>query len=192
MSSTRKFLAMIVAVLVIAAGFLVWRFWGERYQLVLSEEQLIAKLNEKFPFEKTYFFVIALRLSNPKLALENGSNRIAFGCDVEANVKLDTSAEKIPGPLRGTARLSGRLRYDPSDGTFYLDQPEVENFDVAGIPEKWRPKVNEAASKAVVEFLSRAPLYKLRPTDFKQAAARLILRDVDVADKKLVITMGVG
>lgn len=192
MQSVKKFWLLLLSLLLVGSAIFAWSIWGQRYQIVLSEEQLIAKLNEKFPFSKSFFFVVDLSFSNPNLALESGSDRITFGCDVETNVKLDSAADKIPRPLRGTMKLSGNVRYDSSEAAFFLENPIVETLDIAGIPEKWRSKVRDGATKAVAEFLGRAPIYRLRPTDIKKAAARLILRDVRVTEKKLILTMGVG
>lgn len=196
MQSRRRYLIFFIVALAIAGGFTAYKFWGERYRLVLTEEQLAAQLNEKFPFDKAYFFVINLHFANPKLALEDGSDRISFGCEVETNIKLELNSEKrsrpLPGSLHGAAKLSGKIRYEPDNGAFFLDEPKVESLDIAGVPEKWRRRVSEAVARATGEFLSRAPVYKLRPTDMKKAAARLILRDVKVLDKKLILTMGVG
>lgn len=192
MSRFSKFLIFATLAICVAVSVAVYQFWGERYKIVLTEEQLIAKWNEKFPFEKTYLFVFTLRFSNPNMELEDGSNRIAFGCDIETKLKLQINSEDGVGVLRGTGKLSGKIRYESSEGAFFLDEPTVESLDVGGIPEKWRTKVNESAYKATREFLSRAPIYRLRPTDLKKAAARLVLRDVQVIDKKLIITMGVG
>ena len=192
MAVGRKILVVLVASCLLAIGTFVWSAWGQRYEVVLTEQQILEKLNEKLPFTKTYFLLFELEFLNPTLNLEEGSDRIAFGCDIQTKIKLETDSEKIPGPLRGSVKLSGLLRYESTAGEFFLDQPRVENIDVAGIPEKWRAKVAAAASKAVAEFLSRSPLYKLKPTDVKKAAARLILRDVKVSDRKLTITLGVG
>jgi hypothetical protein len=188
----RKIFAILLALVLIGIGVSAWRFWGQRYELVLTEEQLRHTLNEKFPFDKTYFSFIHLRFSNPHIQLENGSNRIRFGCEVESKIKLDTNFEKIPGVLRGNATVSGKLRYEATQGTFFLDEPKVEDLGVAGLPIIMRSKVREAASKAAVEFLGRAPLYRFKRTDIKQAAARLVLREVEIVDEKLIITMGIG
>ena len=100
--------------------------------------------------------------------------------------------EKFPGPLRGTIEVSGLVRYEPAEGEFFLDLSVVHNLQIAGIPAKWQSKVNEAATRAILEFSSHAPVYRLKPTDIKKAAARLILQKVEVVDQQLRLTMGVG
>ena len=179
-----------VLLVCVVAGFF-WRVWGETYTIILTEEQLTEKLNQKFPFEKTYLFVLTLTFTDPKLVLEEGSNRIGLGCNVETALKIETDKES-PGYLRGSAQLSGVLRYEAAEGAFFLDEPRVDQLSITGLPSKFSDKVNSAAGKAVKEFLSRAPLYRLKPTDVKKAAAKLVLRNVIVVDKKVVITLGVG
>lgn len=191
-SSLRKYFALSVVILVAVAGVALNKIWGERYTLAFTEDQLAAKLAEKFPFDKRYFFFVNVHLDNPRISLVEGSNRISFGCEIETELKLEINSEKGVGPLRGTVQLSGKVRYEPEEGAFFLDEPVVETLSIAGFPEKWRGKLNDAVSRAAGEFLNRAPIYRLRPTDIKKAAARLVLRDVQVIDKKLVITMGVG
>lgn len=187
----KKILLIVLGLLLLLAVG-IWSSWGQTYELVLSEQQLSEKLNEKFPFEKTYLFIIGLRFSNPVLSLEEASNRISFGCDIETNFKMDKPGEEVPGPLKGAARVSGSLRYEPSKASFFLDAPKVEQLDIVGLPPKWLAKANSAAGKAVSEFLQHQPLYKLKPDDVKQAAARLVLRKTLVVGKNLVVTLGIG
>lgn len=177
--------------LVLVATIVVWQLWGNRYEIVLSEQQLVEKLNERFPFEKKLLFVVDLKFSNPLVSLEEGSDRITFGCEIETNLRLEEGRE-VQAPLRGTLTLSGNVRYDENESAFYLDNPRLERVDIAGVPEKWSGKVRDASSRALSEYLNRAPLYRLRPTDVKKAVAKLVLRDVRVSEKRLILTMGVG
>lgn len=189
MKKTALFItALVLGILAVA----FWQFWGQRFVITLTEGQIIEKLNQKFPFEKNYFFFINIRFTNPKLSLEEGSDRIRFGCDVETNFKVGINSEPMSGPLAGTSLLSGQLRYDSSEGAFFLDSPEVEKLEIAGLPKKYSEKVNSAASHLAADYLSRTPIYRLSNLDVKQATARLILKKVIVSDGKLVITLGVG
>ncbi len=63
-----KFIFLIVLAIAFVGGLAIYQFWGERYRLVLTEEQLIAKLNEKFPFDKTYFFGLVTKKCGRLLA----------------------------------------------------------------------------------------------------------------------------
>ena len=180
--------AVIACLMTIAILFV----WGRTYTVVLTETQLTESLNEKFPFEKKYLSIFKLRFSNPKLQLLTGSNRIDFGCDVTTNIPSGTGPEADAGSISGTARLSGSLRYEATDAAIYVDDPQVEELRILGLSDKLTEKLTKTVRKAAKEFLSRAPLYRLKPTDVKTTAAKLILKNAVIKDKTLILTLGVG
>jgi len=188
----KKIVTFTVVTIVAVVGFLLWRVWGERYVVTIREDQITEAINKNFPFQKTYFSVIDLTLSDPHLALEEGTDRIQFGCKVETNVHVSSSEGSGHGPLRGTASVAGKLRYDSSEGAFYLDESKVEKFTIGGLPDRFTEKVASALGNAVGTALNRVPVYRLKVTDIKQATARLVLREVVVKDKTVVVTLGVG
>ena len=188
MGNYKKLVGMILGLLLLLFW---WGVYGQTYTIVITQEELVKKLEEKFPFEKKYLFLLSLQFSNPRIALLEGSNRVKFGCDIRTNVKLSKGDSEIP-EIGSAADLSGVLRYDPEKAEFFLDHPEVEKLVIAGIEAGLSDKVSSFAKKGLEEFLQRAPLYKLKPTDVKKAAAKLVLKNVVVAEGKLVITLGVG
>ena len=190
MRSRIIFLSFFVVVLV--AATIAWFVWGQRYTLVFTQQQLEEKLFQKFPFEKNYFHIVGLRFEKPVLRLQERSNRLTFGCDVITNLTVELKDQAIPGHVRGSATISGLIRYEPEQAEFYLDEPVVETIDVRGIPAKWDEKLRAAAAMAAREFLSKAPIYRLKPTDVKKRAALLVLRKVTVVDGKLLVELGVG
>lgn len=188
---SRIILLSFFAVVLVAAG-IAWFAWDQRYTLVFTEEQLQEKLFQKFPFEKKYFRILGVRFENPILLLQKGSHRLTFGCDVITNLTIELNDHLFPGHGRGSATISGLIRYEPEQAEFYLDEPVVETIDVRGIPAKWDEKLRAAAAMAAREFLSKAPIYRLKPTDVKKRAALLVLRKVTVVDGKLLVELGVG
>lgn len=187
-----KKILIALALLAAIASAALWHSWGERYEITLSEEQLLSKLNEKFPFEKNFLFLVTLRFEHPRLELEEGSDRIRFGCDLSVNLPVDPGGDAHTGPIQGTATLSGKIRYSATDGSFFIDDPIVDQLLLNGVPEKWMKKIRSSADKAANEFVKRAPVYRLKETDVKQAAARLVLQGVAVHERKLFLTLGVG
>lgn len=180
-----------VICLTITAGALAWSLWGNRFQVVITEQQIVDKLHEKFPFRKTFFRLLDLTLQDPEILLEEGSNRVAFGLEIQTNIRLAVNGDPY-GPLIGRIKLSGLVRYDANTAQFFLDEPRVERLEIQNVPESWSERLNQAATKAVSEILSRAPIYRLNSADLKQAAARVVLRDVVVKDKKVFVTLGMG
>ncbi len=201
----RLILSLLAIIIICFAAFL-YLSWGKEYVVTLTEEEILAKVAPRFPFKKTYFFLVQLEFTNPRLELEEGSDRIRMGVDVTTGINLDyketisrnggeeieTHSEKIKDPLSGTALISGNIRYDRDDGKFYLDHASVEKLAIVGIPALFASKVNEAANKAAAEFLKSHPIYQLKTSDVKQAITKLVLKNVVVKSKTVVITLGIG
>ena len=160
---------------------------GKEYVVRLTESEIQGKLEEKLPLTKTYLFIVEVTLNNPRVLLEDGPGRVGAGLDVIFNITLD----KNPKPLGGTVDVSGGVVYLSERGEFFLADPVIENLKVQGIPQAYTDKVNKALTKALAEYYREHPIYTLRLTDMKQAAARMVLRDVKVENRELVITLGI-
>ena len=86
---------------------------------------------------------------------------------------------------------SGGIKYVSEDGQFFLKNPVIENFEIQGISPKYTNKVNASITKYLTEYYEKNPIYTLNYSDGKQAAARMVLKDVIVENKELVITLGI-
>lgn len=175
---------LVLIVVMVTAGVVALK--GERFSLVLTEEQIQQRLDARFPVTKRYLLVIGLTFSEPKVELAEGSDRIGFGVTTAVNLTVGGATK----PLGGRAAISSGLRYDPQDFSFYLDDPRIESLHVQGIPVAYIEQVNEGALALAQERINRTKIHTLRPDQFQQAAARLVLKEVTVTDGRLVITLG--
>ncbi|MCH7226698.1 DUF1439 domain-containing protein [Haloferula sp. A504] len=161
-------------------------FKGKRYEVTITQNQIDAALAERFPASKTYLFVFTLDFTNPEVTLLADEDRIRVGLDVMLNLRL----EDEPRNLQGGATLTTALRYDPSRQEFFLDDARFERLEIEGIPAKWEAQVNEAASVAAREFLESRPVYRLEARNAKTAAAKLLLKGLDVVEQEVRVTLG--
>lgn len=175
--------APLLMLVLVAAYFLR----GETYVVQLTEQQIQEKLDARFPMEKRYLPVLALTLSEPKVELIEGSDRVSFGMKAVVNVRFAGQAK----PLGGTGTVTTGLRYNPDDYSFYFDSPTVDELVVQGIPVEYVDHVNTLASQLARDRISRTPVYTLQRTDLRQLAASLVLKEVTVRDGRLVITLGI-
>lgn len=137
----------------------------------LSEAELQANLEERLPFSRTYLFVVEVTFQEPRVTLEEGSDRVAAGLDVAIDLPGITS----PIEVRGSLDATSGIRYEPTAGELYLVEPEIRRLSVEGIPDAYTDRVNEAVARAIGEYYSTRPIYRLTGTDLRQAAARLLL-----------------
>lgn len=163
---------------------ILWFASGQTVELSLTEGELQEALEKRFPVEKTHLKLFTFRYSNPVVKLEEGTDRIHAGVDAEAS--FSSGGE----PLSGTARISGTLRYDPATGEFRLADSRVEQLDIAGFPERHRALLKAVATFLLKERLDDHPVYRLEATDFKHAVARVILKSVEVKDRRLKVVLG--
>ena len=177
-------ISLILLGLLLCGGFLYLK--GKRYEVVITQDQIDDALARRFPASKTYLLVFTLDFTNPEVTLLEDEDRIRVGLDVMLNLRIDDE----PRNLSGGATLTTALRYDADTHEFFLDDAEFERLEIQGIPSKWESKVNEIASIAAREYLQTRPIYRIEARDAKTAAAKLLLKDVDVVGREVRVTLG--
>lgn len=176
-----------VAALFLIVGGAYYYLSGKEYVIRLTEADIRAELDNRLPWTETYLFIIRVKLSNPRVDLENGTSRVNAGMDVEFNVKVDDN----PDPIGGSVDVSGGVRYDNGEGEFFLVDPSIEQLNVQGIAERYTDRINKALTLALSEYYQKNPIYSLSATDAKHVVARMVLKDVSVENEDLVITLGI-
>jgi hypothetical protein len=177
--------AGIILVVIIASTY--FYLAGKEYVFRFSETEIQNTLQKGLPLTKTYLLIIQVTLKHPRVELENGSDRVNAGLDVELNLTIGETSE----PLGGSIDVSGGVRYDPEAGQFFLTDPNIEQLQVQGIPAPYIEKANSALTKALAQFYAERPIYTLKRSDAKQLAAKMVLKSVVVENQELVITLGV-
>jgi hypothetical protein len=175
----------IILVVLLASAY--FYFSGKEYVFRFTESEIQNTLETNLPLTKTYLFIIQVTLKNPRVQLENGSRRVNAGLDVVLNITVDQN----PEPLGGSVDVSGGVRYLSETGEFFLTDPNIERLHIQGVSEGYTDKVNSALTKALAEYYSEHPIYKLSSFDAKQVTVKMVLRNVVVENQELVITLGV-
>ena len=152
----------------------------------LTPGEIQEKLDKAFPITEKYLMVFKLTLADPEVELTDGSDRIGFGLSARTNVRVDGD------DVTGRAKMTAGLRYDPDKGALFLADPRVEGLKLTMLPEKYEDDVLVSANLAAKKFLKEYELYKLDKADFKQAMAKMVLKDVVVRDGVLKMIFGLG
>lgn len=181
----KKAIFGIVVLAAIAVGG--WLFLRERSLVVtLDQGDLQGRLEEMFPVERSYLLLLSVSLTDPKVSLVEGSNRIDY--EMTASVSLRPVGEK----RSGSARISGLLRYDPKTRQLFLQDSRLEEFDIDEVPEKYRERVREVATLAVREHLSDHAVYTLKESQLDRLPAGVELRKMQVKNGKLRLFFGIA
>src|SRR4051794_38162766 len=103
----RRALVVLTALLVVALPGTLLYFHGRRYKIVITQAQVDAALQSKFPVTKSHLLIFRVTYSNPRLTLLPKTNRIEIGMDAELNLKM----EGEPRTLGGSAVVTAGLLY---------------------------------------------------------------------------------
>ncbi len=175
-----------IILLVIAAGAAAFFFLRDQeFVFRFSEADLRERLDDQLPWSERYYLIFEVTVDNPRIDLIEGSDRVAGGVDATLNITINDN----PQPLSGAVDLSGSVRYVREEAAFYLADPQVENVRIAGIPDRYANRANQAISNALGAFYKSRPIYTLEGTEAADRAARLLLKDVTVKDEHLVVTL---
>jgi len=177
-------IAALVIVLLLAGGFFYVR--NKQYNVAITQQQVDDALRAKFPVTKTYLRIFRITYSNPHLILLPDSNRIQVGLDAELNIKLLSESKE----LGGSALVTSALAYRNETKQFFLSNPEINRLSIQGIPQQYIDKATEFATTAAREYIQEFPIYTLKATDTKTAAAKLLLKDVQVKSSEIHVTLG--
>ena len=140
MVKKRVIVIAVVLALAAVAGLLL-HFASKEYVYRFSEAQLQRKLGERLPLTRRFLAFFEVTLSQPRVHLREGADRVAMGIDVALGLGS-------VGPLGGSVDVSGGVRYDSGRGAFFLTDPVIERVAVQGIPEKYAGKAREARQMA--------------------------------------------
>lgn len=170
----------VIALLVVAALGAAWwavTTFSPELSVDLTQQELQAQLDPRFPIEKCLFVCIELR--EPKVRLGEGADRVGFSAQFVATM----GKRKMPG----TATFTGKPRYEPSSASFYLADVQVTEFQMTGNAPDFDEVVKVRGPKMLAAILQGVPLYTLKSDTRHGALAKLALRSVEVVDGKLRI-----
>mgnify|MGYP001600067790 CR=1 FL=1 len=156
-----------------------------KFTISLSEQQLQEEINKKFPVQKSYLSTFNVTFREPKVKLEEGSDRLNFSF-----VSQLDGTRLTRQTFDGLVEISGKITYVPETGELYFTDPVIHTFKFSYMPEMFSQQVNEILTLGVTELLNRIPIYKLGSKNTNEAVAKFIIKEVKVKDKHLHIVLG--
>lgn len=147
-----------------------------RTTVVLTQADLQAKVDKKFPVEKDVV-VAKLVLEAPAIHLTEGSDRVAL--ELDAGIRV--------GFVKYTGRLGvlGDLEYDEDSSALFLRNAEVTKLDVPDLPAKYHDEVRAAATGLVRAQLEVTPVHRL-----KKPHEKMFVKSVTIRDQKAIVEVG--
>lgn len=149
----------------------------------VTGEQIAQKLNEKLALPISLLKVFDVNLSNSLVTFDKASGRMITTMDTKLSSQLFNQS------VAGKLGISGKLRFDVATSTVVLDEPKVDNFDVAGAGNKYNELFNSLAKTVGGEMLNGLTLYTVKPEDLKFGTTTYSPKDMVVTDNGLQLTL---
>lgn len=170
----KKLLLIIVMVLLAFLGCK-----GVEREVSISKADIQKMADMKFPIEKNAALV-NIRLYSP----------LVFFKDDSIGLAMQYSANLLLTGISGSVSFKCKPVYKPENTSFYMSNFELIDItmDNAGnFIDK--DKLMGFISMIINDLFSNTPLYTLKPEDYKQNMARMVLKSVSVRDENLVLTL---
>jgi hypothetical protein len=126
--------------------------------IVLSESELQAQLDRRFPLQRSLLDSFDLELSDPRMQLEAASGRLA------TELTLRGSDRRSGRSLQGRLALDYALRYEPADGSVRLVQPRVQSLqfdDAPGLSSRRAENMQRMGIALAERLLDDLVLYRV-------------------------------
>lgn len=178
---TRILLLIAGLLLLLVATPLLWvLLFGATLRISASEIQTV--LATAFPVEETSLLVNKVVLSDPRVRIDAGSDRIAVTCTAE--YRLFNAA-----PIQGKACISGRVVYEAAEGEFFFRSARVEELVLAGASPRAMSVAGDLVGVIARSILEGRSVYRFDMNDPAQRLARSALSDVRVRNGYLEVVL---
>jgi hypothetical protein len=176
------------AVALLAGGATLWYFLGREDGLTIriTQQQIDEALAEKFPKKETYLILLEATFLNPRVTLLPELEKIRLGADVEVTLLgLDED-----DALTGSLDVLTDVRYEPNSHSFFLHEPVIEKLVIQDLPEKYLRVLSNQALELSIDSVESTPVYTLDPDETEEVAAGMLIREIDILDDAIHITLG--
>lgn len=182
MSSTGQFLRYLIIVMISALTLACTTLSGD--QTVMVSEQLVQeKLNERLAVPVSLLKIFDIQLSNAVVNFDEQSGRMQVGLDSELTSKL--FKENYPGKVS----ISGKLDYDASKQAVVLLEPAIEQFSFATLDTKQVDILNAFAGAMGGELLNGLVLYEVKPESLNVNGTQYAPKELKLTQQGLQITL---
>lgn len=182
-----RLLIITLAALLAAAGTLAW--WLSRDPSVtvqITQQHIDEALAKKFPKQENYLGLLQATFLNPRASLLPDQEKIRLGADVEVRL-IGTSKDDA---LTGSLDVLTAVRYEPQTRSFFLDDPSIEKFAIQDLPDQYVSLLSNMALELTRDSVENTSVYTLDESETEQAAAGLLLRQIDIRPDAIHITLG--
>ncbi|EAT10754.1 DUF1439 domain-containing protein [Bermanella marisrubri] len=152
--------------------------YGSDYKLTFTEQQVQQQVNTQLPI-------------NRDLGLAQLTVRKAWVKFLESERPLQLSCDVLINSFQyqGNALvvLTGDLRYQANNASFYIDHVHVKDMQVEGMPDSLQPTLKSITQQVLSQTLAQNPIYTLSNGVIEEQLLKANLKTVSVEQGQLAI-----
>lgn len=143
--------------------------------------KLQAGVDKRFPLHNKAMDLLDIKLSNPRLSLQDGSDRVSL--------TLDTSVAPpfLKQSWRGTVGISGRLTIDVPRGAVFINDPRLDQVAIEGVDSGRQQQFGKLANALLGNAVRDVPLYSFRMEDLRYAGVQFVPTSIRTTADAVVI-----
>ncbi len=149
----------------------------------ITGAQIQEKLNEKLSIPFSLLKVFDVQLANALVTFDKTTGRMHTTMD--ANISSAILNQQSSGQLG----LSGQLRFDAATNSVVLDEPAIEQVNLAQANPQFNEALNALAKAIGKEMLKGLTLYKVKPEDLKFGGTQYQPKEMLITDRGLQIKL---
>lgn len=151
------------------------------YEVEFKQSQIQEQIDSLMPVSKQSMMA-EIEVKAVQLTLLDKNDRVAL--NAELNVKTVGSFE-----TEAKLGMESGLRYEPTSGSFFLQDVKVLNVHAEQIPQSIQPQVASLAEQVLNQVLEGYPIYTLDSSEVNQHLLKSSLTAIKVRDQKLIAVL---
>ena len=168
-----QFLKTIAALCAFAASSL-----SSAYEVIVTESQIQQNITSRMPLTRQGK-MMSVTLDNTVVDLLGNGNRVRIQSDIALLTTIGLQS-------RGNLTAEGDVRFDDDSDSFFIDNPQVIDLNIDGVPAAYKPSVIQLAQQTLAPAFSGQAVYVLKD-DGTQALARMLLRTMTIDEHQVVL-----
>lgn len=143
--------------------------------------KLQAGVEKRFPLHNKAMDLLDINLSNPRLSLQDGADRVGL--------MLDTSVAPpfLKQSWRGTVSISGRLSIDVARGAVFITDPRLDQVAIDGIDSGRQQQFGKLANALLGNSIRDVPVYNFRMEDLRYAGVQFVPTSIRTTADAVII-----
>lgn len=148
------------------------------YEVIVTEQQIQQNISSRMPLTRQGK-IMSVTLDNTVIDLLGNGNRVRIQSDIALLSTIGLQS-------RGNLTAEGDVRFDDASDSFFIDNPQVLDLNIEGVPAVYKPSVIQLAQQTLAPAFSGQAVYVLRENG-TQALARMMLRTMTIDGSQVVL-----